>query len=163
MSALGTGYSRAQTARAIRGIRALKTVANERLLMARNKWYLADNLGVLIPTDESTITSVYLDDLQATQNRHQKRLEKLADASGGKRPAPPILADGETKGQLERIYKRLGSRTSRASISPDNWQDGAVILRRGGPEPLVLLHKPAAGGSFFAGPRIPTPLKMLRP
>jgi len=163
MSALGTGISRAQTERAIQGISTLKTVANERLLMAQNQWYLADRYGVLIPTSEKRVVTTYLDDLQAAQTRHQKGLETVADELGTKRPDPPVLADGGTKGQLGRIYKILSQRNSRASISPKNWQDGAVTLRQGGPEPLLLLHKPVKGGSFFSGRRIPSPLKMLRP
>ena len=163
MSALGVGYSRAQTARAIRSTRNFKTLANERLLMAQNQWYLGDRYGVLIPTDEKTIVSTYLDDLQSAQSRHQDDLETMADALGDDRPKKaPVLADGVTPGQLTRIYKHLGQRASRANISPGNWQDGAVTLRRG-PEPLLLLHKPVAGGSFFSGRRIPSPLKMLRP
>jgi hypothetical protein len=160
VSALGVGYARAQTASAIRWAHSTKSLANSRLLMAQNQWYLGDRFGILIPTDEKTITSVYLDDLQAAQTRHQEGLETMADTLGYSRPKAPVLADG-SKGQLGRIYKALGQRTSRAVLAPGNWQDGAVTLR-GRPEPLLLLHKPEPGGSFFSGTRIPTPLKMLR-
>jgi len=129
--------------------------------MAQNQWYLGDRLGILIPTDEKTITTTYLDDLRAAQTRHQDNLETLADVLGDSRPKSPVLADG-SKGQLGRIYQHLTHRTSRAGLAPSNWQDGAVTLRGGGPEPLLLLHKPVPGGSFFAGPRIPSPLKKLR-
>ena len=162
VSALGVGYARKQTMRAIRGARNTKTVANERLLMAQNQWYMGDRYGILIPTDEKTITTEYLDDLRAAQNLYQEREEALADTLSFPRPKVPVLADG-SKGQLGRIYKYLGNRTSRAPLAPGNWQDGAVTLRGGGPEPLLLLHKPVPGGSFFAGPRIPSPLKKLRP
>ena len=164
VSALGVGYSRAQTARAIRGIRSTKTLANERLLMAQNQWYLGDRFGILIPTDEKTIVSTYLGDLQAAQTRRQETEEALANVLGDKLPKAPVLADGSTTGQLGRIYKYLGNKNARASLAPANWQDGAVTLR-GPPQPLLLLHKPEAGGSFFAagGPRIPSPLKMLPP
>lgn len=163
VSALGVGYARMETARSFRVARNTKTLANERLLMAQNQWYLGDRYGILIPTDEKTITTDYLDDLQAAQTRHQEGLETLADVLGGcnTRPKAPVLADG-SKGQLGRIYKHLGQRTSRAPLAPGNWQDGAVTLREGGPEPLLLLHKPVPGGSFFSGPRIPSPMKKLR-
>ena len=161
VSALAMGYARAQTARAIRGTRNTKTLANERLLMANNQWYLGDRYGILIPTDEKTIVTDYLDDLQAAQTLYQDGLETLADVLGDSRPKAPVLADG-SKGQLGRIYKYLGRRSSRAGLAPNNWQDGAVTLR-GQPEPLLLLHKPVPGGSFFSGPRIPSPLKKLRP
>ena len=161
VSALGVGFARMETARALRGARSTKMLANERLLMAQNQWYLGDRFGILIPTDEKTITTDYLDDLQAAQTRHQEGLETLADVLGDTRPKAPVLADG-SKGQLGRIYKYLGKRTSRAKLAPSNWQDGAVTLRAGGPEPLLLLHKPVPGGSFFAGPRIPSPMKKLR-
>ncbi len=161
VSALGTGFSRMQTVRALRGVRSMKTLANERLLMAQNQWYLGDRFGILIPTDEKTITRDYLDDLQAAQTRHQDGLEAQADVLGIKRPKSRVLADG-SEGQLGRIYKHLGSRTSRDVLAPSNWQDGAVTLREGGRDPLLLLHKPVPGGSFFAGPRIPSPLKKLR-
>jgi hypothetical protein len=161
VSALGVGYARAQTTRALRGARSTKTLANERLLMAQNQWYLGDRYGILIPSDEKTITTTYLDDLREVQTRHQEGLETLADVLGDSRPKAPVMADG-SKGQLGRIYKYLGQRTSRAALAPGNWQDGAVTLRGGGPEPLLLLHKPVPGGSFFAGPRIPSPLKKLR-
>jgi len=57
VSALDVGYSRMQTTRAIQRGRGIKTLANERLLMAQNQWNLGDRFGVLIPTDEKTITT----------------------------------------------------------------------------------------------------------
>jgi len=129
--------------------------------MAQNKWYLGDRFGILIRTDEKTITTNYHDDLQAAQIRHQEALEAMADAGAGLRPKAPILADGSTQGQLGRIYKHLGQRNSRAALAAANWQDGAVTLREG-PNALLLLHKPVDGGSFFSGPRIPSPLRKLR-
>jgi hypothetical protein len=164
VSALGVGFARMETARALRGARSTKMLANERLLMAQNQWYLGDRFGILIPTDEKTITTTYLDDLQAAQTRHQEGLETIADVLRDTRSKAPVLADGTTPGQLGRIYKHLGQRTSRATISPANWQDGAVTLRAGGPEPLLLLHKAVPGGTFFssAPKRIPSPMKKLR-
>ena len=161
VSALGVGYTRMQTNKAMRGAYALRTVANERMLMAQNTWYLGDDLGILIPTDEKTITSAYLDDLQAAQTRHHEGLEKLAADFGGSRPKIRVLADG-SPGQLGRIYKHLSNRTSREMLAPANWQDGAVTLC-GGPNSQLLLHEQVPGADFFSsGARIPSPLKKLR-
>ena len=122
VSALSVGYSRMQTTRAIQRGRGIKTLANERLLMAKNQWYLGDRFGILIPTDEKTVTTAYRDDLQAAQSRHHEGLEKLAADIHGSRPKNRVMADGSS-GQLGRIYKHLSNRTSRAPMAAANWQD----------------------------------------